>query len=218
MWAVSSLFGGGGAKNKEAPKEAIISLRSHLNTLEKKEAYLQKQIDDLTVIAKKNATSNQKAAMNALTRRKMLEKELDKLGGTRTTIETQINAIENVNINYETMKAMKQGAAAMKQIHGSMNADKVDATMDEIQNQIQLSEEISDAISRPVGVAAEIDEDELREELEAMEQEELDNKMLGAEAPPVHVPSNGEVISATKSQAETDEEAELRALQAEMAI
>ena len=130
--------------------------------------------------------------MAALTRRKLLEKELDKLAGPRNTIETQINAIENVNINFETMKAMKQGAAAMKQIHGSMNADKVDATMDEIQNQIQLSEEISDAISRPVGVAAEIDEDELREELEAMEQEELDNKMLGAEAPPVHVPSTAE--------------------------
>ena len=172
--------------------------------------------------------------MAALTRRKLLEKELDKLAGPRTTIETQINAIENVNINFETMKAMKQGAAAMKQIHGSMNADKVDATMDEIQNQIQLSEEISDAISRPVGVAAEIDEDELREELEAMEQEELDNKMLGAEAPPVHVPNSAEGnccmielvtdtlgvtrISQPKTQVENDDEAELRALQAEMAI
>ncbi len=160
-------------------------------------------------------------ALNALSRRKILENDLDKLTGTRTTIETQINAIENVNINFETMKAMKQGAQAMKSIHGSMNADKVDATMDEIQNQIQLGEEISDAISRPIGSAAEIDEVELQEELEALEQEELDNKMIGAEAPPVHNLPDLTSRVANKpvpTAEEEDEEAELRALQAEMAI
>ena len=191
---------------------------SHLNTLEKKEANLQKRIDECTSLARKNATSNRPAALAALKRRKMLEKDLDKLSGTRMTIDAQINALESVNINYETMKAMKQGAAAMKTIHGSMNADKVDATMDEIENQIQLSEEISGAISRPVGMAGQIDESDLLQELEEMEQEELDNKMLGAEAPPVSAPREANVnIMHKVDTGYTSEEEELRNLQAEMA-
>lgn len=36
------------------------------------------------------------------------------------TIETQMMAIENANVNLETMGAMRAGAEAMKNIHGSM--------------------------------------------------------------------------------------------------
>src|SRR5579859_6787111 len=58
--------------------------------------------------------------MAALTRKKMLEKDLDKWTNTKNTIEQQVFALENANINLETMKAMKSGADAMKGIHGSL--------------------------------------------------------------------------------------------------
>jgi len=57
------LFGGGAGQNKkkqEVAKNAIVRLREQVNMLEKKEAHLQKQIDDYTATAKKNATSNKK--------------------------------------------------------------------------------------------------------------------------------------------------------------
>ena len=61
----------------------------------------------------------------------------------------------------------------MKAIHGSLNIDKVDATMDEIREQVELGEEISEAISKPMFVTGtEIDEDELDEELDLLAAEE----------------------------------------------
>jgi charged multivesicular body protein 4 len=45
-------------------------------------------------------------------------------------VEQQIYSIEAANINQETLNAMKNAGAAMKQIHGGLTIDKVDATMD----------------------------------------------------------------------------------------
>jgi uncharacterized protein YlxW (UPF0749 family) len=61
MW--STLFGAGAAANKkkqDAAKNSIVKLREQVTMLEKKEAHLQKQIDDLTATAKRNVTTNKK--------------------------------------------------------------------------------------------------------------------------------------------------------------
>lgn len=60
--------------------------------------------------------------------------------------------------------------------------------MDDIRDQMDIANEISDAISRPVGMGEELDEDELLNELEELEQEELDAKMLDTPAPAVVTP------------------------------
>jgi hypothetical protein len=60
--------------------------------------------------------------------------------------------------------------------------------MDEIREQMNMSNDISDAIARPA-FGNEIDEDELKEELEALEQEELDNKLIGVDVPSQRVPT-----------------------------
>ncbi len=50
--------------------------------------------------------------------------------------------------------------------------------MDDIREQMDLANEISEAISQPVGLGVDFDEDELNQELEDLEQEELDAKLL----------------------------------------
>ena len=60
------------------------------------------------------------AAQAALRQKKMYETELDRLAGSRMTLETQVNAIENANMNLETMRAMQRGSAALKHIHANM--------------------------------------------------------------------------------------------------
>lgn len=45
------------------------------------------------------------------------------------TVEREISSIETANINKETLDAMKNASAAMKQIHGGLTVDKVDQTM-----------------------------------------------------------------------------------------
>ena len=64
MW---SLFGVGGSaankKKQDTAKNSIVKLREQVNMLEKKEAHLQKQIDDLTATAKRNAGTNKKGTL-----------------------------------------------------------------------------------------------------------------------------------------------------------
>ena len=55
MW---SWFGGAAAQRKDAPKDAILGLRSHLDMLQKREKHLQNQIDEQQGIARKNANTN----------------------------------------------------------------------------------------------------------------------------------------------------------------
>lgn len=49
--------------------------------------------------------------------------------------------------------------------------------MDEIRDQMDIANEIGDAIGQPIG-GFDLDEDELLEELELLEQEELDSKLM----------------------------------------
>ncbi|TIC00812.1 Snf7-domain-containing protein [Wallemia mellicola] len=215
--------------NRGSARDAIVGLRSQLLMLDKKEEHLNKKIEEELKKAKANATSNKRLATAALRQKKAFEGELDRIAGTRLTLESQVNALESANMNLETITAMKKGSDALKSIHGNLNIDKVDSTMDSIREQMDLTNEISDAISNPVHHDP-VDEDELNDELEQLEQDELNNRLLGAERAPVHAPVAAgpqatASIPATASQStptaqsqEDDEDEELRQLQAQLAI
>lgn len=133
----------GKAKSKTTAKDAIYKLRETLDMLEKRQAFLEAKANNELKTAKLNATKNRRGkpkqnikrqcrtpytytyppsivALLALKRKKAFEANIDKINGARMTIETQMMAIENANVNLETMGAMRAGAEAMKNIHGSM--------------------------------------------------------------------------------------------------
>lgn len=51
-------FGGGNAKQKEAPKKAILQLRGQLEMLNKREQHLQNQMNEQDAIARKFVATN----------------------------------------------------------------------------------------------------------------------------------------------------------------
>ncbi|KAH8699546.1 Snf7-domain-containing protein [Ilyonectria robusta] len=223
MWG---WFGGASAqKQKNSPKNAILGLRSQLDMLQKREKHLQNQIDEQDGVARKNVSTNKNAAKAALRRKKTHEHSLEQTVAQIGTLEQQINAIESANINRETLAAMENAGHAMKGIYKNLTPEKVDETMETLREQNALSEEIVNAIgSATIGEYE--DEDGLLEELEQMQQEQLDEQMLKTGNVPVldevhkmPTPANTEPVS-NKKQAieEDDEEAELRKLQAEMAM
>ncbi|XP_059508876.1 putative charged multivesicular body protein 4B-like protein CHMP4BP1 [Stegostoma tigrinum] len=153
------------------------------------------------------------AALQALKRKKRYEKQLAQIDGTLSTIEFQREALENANTNTEVLKNMGFAAKAMKAAHENMDIDKVDELMQDITEQQELAQEISEAISKPVGFGEDFDEDELMAELEELEQEELDKSLLeigGAENVPLpNVPSTSlpaTPVSAAKKKEEEDED------------
>ncbi|GAA5847305.1 hypothetical protein JCM3766R1_003943 [Sporobolomyces carnicolor] len=215
-----SYLTGRGAATKDSTREAIVNLREHLLMLDKKEEYLGKKIDDELRKAKANATSNPRVAKQALRQKKVYEQELESISGRKMTLTTQVNAIESANMNKETLEAMKKGAEVLKGIHGKLNVDKVDATMDEVRNQLELTNEISQAISDPAGMGIDVDDQELADELAELEQDELNKRLAGAESAPVHSPAAAVPAARTPAQRieEDEEEAELRELQAQLAM
>jgi charged multivesicular body protein 4 len=222
MW---SWFGGAAAqKRKDAPKNAILQLREQLDMLQKRERHLETQISEQEAMARKNVNSDKNAAKNALRRKKVHEKNLEQTTAQIMQLEQQIYSIEAANINHETLAAMKQAGAAMKQIHGGMKLEDVDKTMEELQDQHALSAEIGSVItSFPIGEQP--DEDELDAELGDLEQEVMDAKMLhtgtvpmGSQLDRLPAAGNTDLKQPAKAQEEDDEEAELAKLRAEMAM
>ena len=151
------------------------------------------------------------------------------------TVEREIGSIESANINKETLDAMKNASNAIKQIHGGLTVDQVDQTMEDLREQHAVGEEIAEALTQGAGTVG-VDEDELAE----LQQEQLDERMLKTGSVPVHdqiqrMPSAPSEFSEghlcggrranisftaknTVSAEDEDEEAELRKLQAEMAM
>ncbi|MGH0161075.1 UNVERIFIED_CONTAM: hypothetical protein FKN15_058977 [Acipenser sinensis] len=179
MSLFGKLFGSGGKTGKSpTPQEAIQRLRDTEEMLTKKQDFLEKKIDQELLTAKKHGTKNKRAALQALKRKKRYEKQLAQIDGTLSTIEFQREALENANTNTEVLKNMGFAAKAMKAAHENMDIDKVDDLMQDITEQQELAQEISDAISKPVGFGEDFDEDELLAELDELEQEELDKNLL----------------------------------------
>ena len=79
MSGFAKLFGGG--KNKQpTPQEAIQKLRETEDMLTKKADFLEKRIEQELASAKKHGTKNKRAALNALKRKKRLEKQQEQIG------------------------------------------------------------------------------------------------------------------------------------------
>lgn len=210
---------GGRRDPKQSARDAIVTLRQQLQMIEKKEDYLQKKIDEEVKKAKANAVSNKAVATAALRRKKASEAELDRLAGTRLQLEMQVNTLESANLNAETMAAMKKASDALSHIHGNLTMDKVDATMNKVNEQRELANDIADLISTPYG-NTDIDEDELKAELDELEQDELNDRLMGADRAPIHTPAGPSRVEESRQPVavEDDEEAQLKELQAALAM
>jgi len=208
MSGFAKLFGGG--KNKQpTPQEAIQKLRETEDMLTKKADFLEKRIEQELASAKKHGTKNKRAALNALKRKKRLEKQQEQIDGTLTTIEFQREALENAQSNTEILKNMGMASKALKGALGNMDIDKVDDMMADIQESQDISNEIADAIARPMGFQDDVDEDDLLAELEEMEQEELDKELVGIGSQPVpdlDLPTPGTSIPAQPAKQQEDDE------------
>lgn len=123
-------------------------------------------------------------AKAALRRKKAFEHQLEQTSSQMMTVEREISSIETANINKETLDAMKNASSAMKNIHGGLTIDKVDQTMEDLREQHAIGEEIAEALTQG-SVGQGVDEDELDEELEGLQQEQLDEKMLKTGSVPV---------------------------------
>ncbi|XP_078072184.1 charged multivesicular body protein 4b-like [Mustelus asterias] len=190
-------------KQGPTPQEALHRLRETEEMLTKKQEYLENRIQRELETARRSGTKNKRVALQALKRKKRLEKQLTQIDGTLSTIEFQREALENAHTNTEVLQSMSYAAKAIKSVHEHIDLDKIDEMMQDITEQQEIAQEISDAISHPAAFGSEFDEDELLAELEELEQEELTKKMTKGlpKVPTTSLPSRQ-----VKTQKKTKEE------------
>jgi charged multivesicular body protein 4 len=135
---------------------------------EKREEVTRRKIDQMVAQAKeKMAKGDKKGALFAMKRKKLHDAELAKIENVKMTLVTQVINLESASQNKDTFIAMKEGKNAMAKIRDEVGIEKVDELMDDIREEMEQAQEISDAIAAPVDPLA-ADEDELLAELEQM--------------------------------------------------
>jgi charged multivesicular body protein 4 len=192
----------------------IVKLRESIANQDKREEHIQKKIDGMMSEAKgKMAKGDKKGALYALKRKKLYEQEMAKIQNVRFTLETQVINLESAQQNAQTYSALKQGNTAMQGIRKDVGIEQVDDVMDEIKEEMEMAQEINDAIAQPVDPLM-TDEDELLEELNMLETVDLEAELLKPPAASVSMPTvpNSKLPSLAKK-----EEDDLKALEAELA-
>jgi len=167
------------------------------------------------------------AALMALKKKKMYEVQLEAVENNILRVNEQQMMLENQRTTVETVSALRNAAQASKQTMSEMKINDVDTVLDEINEQTDQMQQIQDAMAQPIGAAADLDEDSLMNELEALEAEQLDAELLAPAAPVpttrVAAPTQAmPAVPAGKAKAKAPagksaEELELEALEKEMA-
>lgn len=152
-------------------------------------------------------------ALYLMKRKKLHDGELTKLENIKMTLETQCLQLESAEQNKDTFLAMRQGKNALANIRTEVGIDKVDDLMDDIREEMEQAQEISDAISAPVDPLA-ADEDELLAELEQMGADDLEAELLSAPGNDISLPTVPDAKLPAHKQKEQDE---MKALEAELA-
>jgi len=122
------------------------------------------------------AKGDKKGALFAMKRKKMFENEIEKIQNVKMTLETQAMNLESAAQNATTFNAMAQGNNTMKKIRKDVGVEKVDDIMDEIKEEMEHANEVNEALQSMDPFLA--DEDELLEELQALEMADLDTELL----------------------------------------
>jgi charged multivesicular body protein 4 len=205
----------------------IVQLRESIVTMEKRREHIQKKADRAVDDAKKKLAAkpqDKKGALFCMKQKKMYEAEVEKVGNAMFTLEQQVMALESQQQNIETFKAMKLGKDQMEAQRKGIDVDKVEDLMDDIKDEMQQAEEIGTALGGSIAEDG-LDDDELLAELNELEEDDLESKMLGEPStgvdyqfPDAALPSAPSGRLPQKATEESEEEAALRELEASMAM
>ena len=197
-------------KTSVTVNDGIQKIKKTDDTINKKVAFLEKQIQKLENEAKelirRKTGNNRKRALGKLKLKKLKEKELSKLMGMQFNLSVQQNALENASINTLVVASMQTANDAFKKMKKDINIDDVDELVEDLNEQHDLMEEVSNALGEPL-FNTDLDEDELLAELDELEELEADQLLLPS-VPETHLRPN-----IPQKVQETEEEKELKELE-----
>lgn len=152
---------------KTDQEQSINRLRESIENQEKREMHLQNKIYEVIEEAKtRSRNGDKRGALFSMKKKKLYENEMEKIQNVKMTLETQIFHVESSVYNSATISAMSQGTKTMKKIHAQTGVEKVEDLLDEIREEAEIGQELSNAFRQPLDFM--MDDDELLAELGAL--------------------------------------------------
>ena len=163
----------GKAKPQTTPDDSIKRLKETIAILEKREEHLKERVEAEKKIARQHGTKNKRAAFLALKRKKAYESQIETLENTRLNLDQQVLTLEQSILSMLVTESMVDASNSLKRVQRDMKIDDVEKTVEQVQEQVEVAKELSDALARPI-TGEVYDEDELERELAELEEEDLD--------------------------------------------
>ena len=128
---------------------------------------LSDEIESLNELIKSYLKQNNKTtAMKYLKKRKQIEKTLDTKDKTLANVQSMLMSIQQADTNQLTFNVYNKSAAALKEANKVVNLDKLDDTIQDLQDIMYANTEIEDAMAKsPLPSKYTFDDSELNKEL-----------------------------------------------------
>jgi len=162
-----------------ATRAAVQQLQATLEQTEKRMRHIEMKAERQKKEAvAKSRNKDKRGALFCLKRKRMYEKDVEKMVGAQLTLQQQIISLEGAVTSLDVFRSMQLGAKTMKSIHSRMSIDDVDDVVSEIEEQNDVAEDIANALQTNVGDL--YDDDELEQELEDLLEDDVEQAMQKA--------------------------------------
>lgn len=228
----------GNSKDPVATLAAAHKMGDAQELIGKREEHLARLIDKEVASAREHGSAGrQKAALVCLKKKRILEKELETLAANKLNLFQSEHTLHALKFNSLVSDAQQEGMQAIqREIKKVGGVDGVEKVQDKLEDLLADAGDVLSAGNRTMGDVADMEDDELLEELEAMELADLTAQLKRTEVGGAssgaasssglefaEVPRGEPVTAASRArqqkQKEKEEERELLAeLQATMAV
>eukprot|EP00961_Rhodomonas_salina_P184108 2485845-Rhodomonas_salina.1 len=179
LW-LNIMQGVGAIPNRSERDAKLIAqdkIETALNNMKTRSLELANQTLALAMSAKKALQSGEKRNAHAyIIRRRRAIQQKDKVDNMILSLEQQVDAIENSELNNAVLKAFKDSSTAFTSWHSKTpvkDASEADTIRQELEDHLITAQEITDAASAPLNLGnvdlSELDDEEMLRELDDFE-------------------------------------------------
>lgn len=152
---------------------AVLDLKNARDRLSRYKKKLE--LDDakiITRVKREKEAGRTKAALNLLRVRKIKQNEVDVVEGQLLNVLQMVGTIDSKQNEAQVLEALKTGKDSLQKMHEETSVDDVLELMDQIQEQNQVEQEISDIWAGAPSSLSVQDEAAVEAELEALIQDQ----------------------------------------------
>lgn len=180
-----------GARKKKEPAPSLEDTTSSLNSrgenidekIRKLEGELSRFRDQLKRVKGPAQAAIKQRALRVLKQKRMYEQQRDQLYNQSFNLEQVAFATQNIKDTQATVASMKSAAKEIKKEYKKVDINEIENLNDEMADMLDLTNEIQETLGQTFGVPDDIDEEELMGELDALEDEMLNEEVEEGAAP-----------------------------------